>query len=146
MSPQQSFSRLASRESRPCRPCVLLVDDEQPLRAAMGRYFLRHGWDVCEAGDGASAQSLLDPKAGNTFDLVICDLRMPRYSGCDLYRWLVHHRPETVARLVFSTGDLQSPESATFLTEAQRPVLPKPFELDHLSEIVDEVSRSAHAA
>ena len=144
--PQHHCSRLADRDIRPGRPSVLLVDDEDSVRAAMRRYFVRQGWDVREAGDGASAQSLLDPKAANAFDLVICDLRMPQYSGCDLYRWVALHRPETAARFVFVSGDLQSPKSAAFLTEVQRPVLPKPFELDELTRIVDEVAGSARAA
>ena len=139
-------SRLVEREVRACRPCVLLVDDETSVRTALGRYFTRHGWDVREADDGAAAQRLLDPRAGHSFDLVICDLRMPRFSGYELYRWLARHRPDVVARLVFSSGDLHSPESVQFLSEARRPVLPKPFDLGQLSRIVDEVSGSAHAA
>ena len=127
-------------------PRVLLVDDEFSIRTAMRRYFSRRGWSVTEAPDGASAQRLLDPSAGNVFDVVICDLRMPRFSGSDLYRWLARNRPEAVERLVFSSGDVISPEAATFLGQAHRPVLPKPFDLGELGRIVDEVYRSAHAA
>ena len=134
------------RKSRSCRPCVLLVDDETAVRAALSRYFVRHGWDVREAVDGVAAQRLLDPAVGHSFDLVLCDLRMPRFSGCDLYRWILVHRPDIEARLVFSSGDLQSPESAAFLSEARRPILPKPFDLGELARIVSDVARSAHAA
>ena len=146
MSLLRSSSRLADRETRSCRPCVLLVDDESAVRMVMGRYFALHGWEVREADDGAAAQRLLDPQAGHWFDLVICDLRMPRFSGCDLFWWLAVHRPDAVARLVFSSGDLESPDSAKFLSEARRPVLPKPFDLGELTRIVDEISGSAHAA
>ena len=127
-------------------PSVLLVDDEISIRTAMRRYFARRGWKVSEAPDGATAQRLLEPSARNDFDVVICDLRMPFFSGTDLYRWLERHRPETVERLVFSSGDVGSPEVAVFLERAQRPVLPKPFDLGELGRIVDEVYRAAHAA
>jgi DNA-binding NtrC family response regulator len=127
-------------------PSVLLVDDESGVRGAMRRYFSRCGWNVCEAEDGATARGLLDPDVGHEFDLVICDLRMPHWSGSDLYRWLSNHRPDAVARLVVSSGDVESPESSAFLTEAQRPVLPKPFELKDLRRVVDEVLESAQAA
>ena len=122
------------------------MDDEISIRTAMRRYFARRGWKVSEAPDGATAQRLLDPSASNDFDVVLCDLRMPRFSGSDLYRWLGRHRPEMVDRLVFSSGDVRSPEAAIFLERAQRPVLPKPFDLGELGRIVDEVYRAAHAA
>jgi DNA-binding response OmpR family regulator len=138
--------RFVDRIAVSCPPSVLLVDDEVAVRAAMSRFFVRNGWTVYEASEGAAATCLLDPIAGNAFDLVICDLRMPNFSGSDLYRWLSNHRPDVVARLVFSSGDLQSPESMEFLREAERPVLPKPFDLGELRRIVDEVVRSAHAA
>jgi DNA-binding response OmpR family regulator len=127
-------------------PSVLLVDDEISIRTAMRRYFARRGWKVAEAPDGATAQRLLDPAARNDFDVVICDLRMPKFSGSDLYQWLERNRPEAVERLVFSSGDVASPEAAVFLKHAHRPVLPKPFDLKELGRIVDEVYRAAHAA
>ena len=121
--------RSSTRESVVGRPCVLIVDDEASVRHALARYFDRRGWDVCEADGGDSAQRLLEPNAGRSFDLAICDLHMPRFSGFRLYHWLTSDRPDMVARLVFSTGDADEPDTARFLREARRPVLPKPFEL-----------------
>ena len=127
-------------------PWVLLVDDEESVRAALRRFFSRRGWTVVEAADGESARSVLDPLSGRSFDLVICDLTMPRVSGRDLYRWLSRHRPDAIPRLVFSSGDVVSLDSSAFVVETGRPVLPKPFELSELSRIVEDVWRSAHAA
>lgn len=126
-------------------PTVLLVDDEVAVRAAMRRFLERRGWSVTEVGDGESARALLDPVAGHVFDVVICDLQMPRLSGADLYRWLSTTRPDAALRFVFSTGDVMSRESTEFLRAARRPVLPKPFDLDELQRIVDEVYSLAHA-
>jgi two-component system NtrC family sensor kinase len=127
-------------------PNVLVVDDEEAIRAALKRFFSRRGWIVVEAADGESARALLDPASGHAFELVICDLSMPRVSGRDLYRWLSRHRPDALPRLVFSSGDVISGDSSTFLVETGRPVLPKPFDLSELSRIVEDVWRSAHAA
>jgi CheY-like chemotaxis protein len=127
-------------------PSVLLVDDEVAVRCAMRRYFARNGWAVCEADDGAAARGFLDPTAGREFDLVICDLRMPNWSGSDMYRWLSNHRPDAIARLVFSSGDVESPDASAFLMAVQRPVLPKPFDLAQLRRVVHEVLESERAA
>jgi DNA-binding NarL/FixJ family response regulator len=125
---------------------VLLVDDEALVRTAMHRFLARRGWTVSEAVDGDCARTLLDPIAGIEFDLVICDLQMPRLSGREFYGWLARVRPDLASRLVFSSGDLLSPEFAAFLTETGRPVLPKPFDLSELARIVEEVYADAHAA
>ena len=125
---------------------VLLVDDEDAVRAALKRFFTRRGWTVVEAADGESAKALLDPVSGHRFDLLICDLAMPRVSGVELYRWLARFRRDALSRLVFSSGDVTSEEITSFLREAGRPILPKPFELAELARIVEDVTRAAHAA
>lgn len=125
---------------------VLLVDDEETICTALRRFFVRRGWEVAEATDGEAARRMLDPEAHQWFDLVIVDLRMPRVSGAELYEWLAVHRPAVIERLVFSSGDVLAPESADFLASAQRPVLPKPFELSELTRIVEQVCGVPHGA
>jgi two-component system NtrC family sensor kinase len=125
---------------------VLLIDDEVVIRRALARYFARQGWVVQEADDGDAARRALAESQGDELDLVICDLRMPQGSGEELYRWLQRHRPELAGRVVFSSGDVLAPEAATFLAEARRPVLPKPFELGDIARVVDEVRGSARAS
>ena len=141
----QRTERSSSRETSLERPCVLIVDDEISIRVAIGRYFARQGWDVREAPDGEAAQRLLEPNAGASFDVVICDLHMPRFSGFALYRWLAGARPDAAARVVFSSGDVESHDTAQFLQDARRPILPKPFDLRELGRVIDEV-RTARAA
>jgi len=128
------------------RPRALIVDDEDAVRSAMTRYLTRRGWDVTDAADGAAATELLAPNAKMAFDLVICDLRMPKFSGFALYEWLTHARPELLQRLVFSTGDTECVETAKFLAEVRRPVLGKPFELPELDRIIEAVQSRARAA
>jgi DNA-binding response OmpR family regulator len=138
--------RNASAGAPTGRPCVLLVDDESAIRMAMTRYFSRRGWDILEAADGDSARRLLEPNAGGSFDLVLCDLNMPHFSGRDLYRWLSTVRPDAAQRIVFASGDIDSAESRQFVLESRRPMLPKPFELAELDRIIDRLSPNAHAA
>ena len=127
-------------------PCVLLVDDESAVRMAMHRYLARRGWNVLEAADGETARAILEPAVGLELDLVICDLHMPRLSGRGLYEWLVRSRPDVALKVVFSTGGVPSLEVAEFLSEAGRPLLPKPFELSELARIVEQVRTPARAA
>jgi CheY-like chemotaxis protein len=127
-------------------PSVLIVDDESAVRMAMHRFLVRRGWNVVEAADGESARGILEPAAGLDFDLVICDLHMPRLSGRDFYEWLARARPDAALKLVFSSGDVPSSEFAEFLSATGRPLLPKPFELSELGRIVEQVGTPARAA
>ena len=123
------------------RPRVLLVDDERPIRLALGRYMRRNGWEVDEAEDGAVALGKLDASSVEGYDLVITDLRMPVLSGFEVHDWLAEHRPDLFARLVIATGDVASQPVREFLNRTPRPVLEKPFELSALEELVGKVRR-----
>ena len=119
-------------------PRVLLIDDERPIRKALSRYFTRRAWHVDEAEDGAAALELL---LGSTVDeppyeLVISDLRMPGISGVVLHDRLAAQRPALLDRLVFSTGDVVSPEAAEFVARTRCAVLEKPFELSDLDALI----------
>jgi CheY-like chemotaxis protein len=59
----------------------LLVDNEPGSRTIVAQFLREDGYQVDEADDGVSALQLLDRKK---FDLLICDLLMPRISGFDV--------------------------------------------------------------
>ncbi len=120
---------------------VLLVDDEPSIRLALRRFFAREGWEVEEADDGRAALDKLDVTPGSpiAFDLIICDLRMPGFSGIDLHEALSAARPELLERLVLATGDVVSPDAADFVRRTACPVLQKPFELAHLRALMHRI-------
>ena len=110
-------------------PRVLLVDDEPPVRRALGKCFARRDWEVEEADHGGPAlERLLDADAGAPFDLIISDLRMPGVSGVALHDRLASQRPELLDRLVIATGDVVSADAAAFVARTRCVVLEKPFE------------------
>jgi two-component system NtrC family sensor kinase len=121
-------------------PAILLVDDEDGLRRVVARYLRRCGYRVEEASSGRAAVTAI---GAGTFAAVVSDLRMPGFSGMDLFNWAQRERPELVPRFVFTSGDTLSGESGTFLARAGRPVLQKPFELAALREVLTEVSGTA---
>jgi DNA-binding NtrC family response regulator len=119
---------------------VLLVDDEDAIRSALRRYFARRGWIVDEAADGARAlERLLDGDDPVPYDAVISDMRMPHLNGEQLHDALERDRPQLLARCVFSTGDLSSPEAARFVQRTNCRVLEKPFELAKLADLVESL-------
>ena len=60
---------------------ILVVDDDQRLRALIQRYLSTHGFIVSTAADAESARQKL---ASFAYDLIVLDVMMPGTSGIDL--------------------------------------------------------------
>ena len=63
---------------------VLVVDDDDDIRAFLGSVLAKQSITVVTAGSGAEAMSVLGREA---FDVVLLDLRLPDASGLDVLRW-----------------------------------------------------------
>jgi CheY-like chemotaxis protein len=112
---------------------ILIVDDEPAIRGALANYFRREG-HVVEAV-GTAAEALARVKS-ERYDRLLVDLRMPDTPGDALYREIERRDPETAARVVFMSGDLESEAGGAFIRATGRPCISKPFEFDDLSTVV----------
>jgi CheY-like chemotaxis protein len=104
---------------------VLLIDDEAFIVAALKRLLGREH-DVTAVMSVPDAISLFD--AGNRFDVILCDLRMPRMSGIDFYEKLRTMAPEMTSRIVFCTGATFSSDTRRFFERVPNELLEKPFD------------------
>ena len=59
-------------------------------------------------------------------------------NGKELYQWLKEKHPELANRVIFTTGDVMGGDTQSFLEEAARPFLPKPFIPGELRAIIQE--------
>jgi two-component system response regulator HydG len=62
---------------------VLVIDDEEPNRAALDRLLSKEGYAVLQAGHGRDGLEML---RGEPVDVVLTDLKMPGMTGLDLLR------------------------------------------------------------
>ncbi len=83
---------LSQPQSRSMKQKVLLVDDQEELRALLSDSLQARGFDVIEAADGAALNSLL---TGPQPDAVLLDLKLPDADGLDLLSLLKRQWPET---------------------------------------------------
>jgi PAS domain S-box-containing protein len=116
---------------------TLIVEDEAALASAMAESFVDAGFLVDRAGDGEEALARLE---GGHYDLIICDLKMPRMDGMQFYRELAEHYPELTSRILFVTGDVIATDAERFLAESGCRWLPKPFRLNELLRVAREVA------
>jgi len=117
---------------------VLIVDDEDTIRRALSRFYSRLGWVATEADSGADALRKLVDEA-QEFEVVISDVKMPNVSGIELYDALHDLRPDILDRVVFCTGEMQSPAIAEFFARTGCRALLKPFDLKTLAALSDEI-------
>jgi signal transduction histidine kinase len=114
---------------------VLIIDDEPAIGGAI-RAGLRDEHDVVVVQRAADAFARFD--AGETFDLVLCDLVMPDVSGPQVYATIAERWPALTACLVFMTGGAFTSETEEFMEKAAAPIFTKPFRLDQLKQLVRE--------
>ena len=88
-------------------PRILLVDDEEGFRFAAGVALRRGGYRVEETADGrkALAKIVSARDAGDPFDLVVTDIRMPEMSGTELIDVLRESGDRTPVCAITCFGD-----------------------------------------
>ncbi len=114
---------------------LLIVDDEVGTTKALVRVFQRDGHTLDTASNGREA---LDKLRARSYDLILCDLRMPELDGPTLYRTLACEHPHLQQHFIFLTGDTMSPEAKTFLDECRAPYLAKPFRAADIRGLVQQ--------
>jgi PAS domain S-box-containing protein len=117
------------------RETVLLVEDEDAVRA-LARHVLRDlGYTVLEAPDGEEALRVAAAHAG-PIDLLATDVMMPRLGGRELAQRLLPQRPGT--RLLYMSGYANDPQLPSAAGRAAG-FLQKPFMPRDLAQKVREV-------
>jgi CheY-like chemotaxis protein len=114
---------------------ILVVEDEAALATAVADALKDAGYVVDRAGDGEQALARVQARH---YDLVICDLKMPRLDGKSFFRKLSDVAPPLARRVIFVTGDVAGTEAEKFLDESGCQWLAKPFRLADLLRAVKD--------
>ncbi|MCA1563714.1 MAG: response regulator [Acidobacteria bacterium] len=115
---------------------ALVVEDEAPLGAAVAVALVDAGFSVDRAGDGEEA---LERVAARAYDLIVCDLKMPRLDGTAFYRRILGTSPALARRIIFVTGDVAGTDAERFLEDTGCRWLAKPFRLGDLLRVARDV-------
>jgi DNA-binding NtrC family response regulator len=115
-------------------PKILVVDDELGVRRSLAIMLRRGGYEVTEAGSVAEAVGRLK---GESFNLVIGDLRMEPLNGVDLLTLARRYRPECRVMIVTAFG---SPEArAECLESGAVDFLEKPLDAGALQSRIQRL-------
>jgi two-component system, cell cycle sensor histidine kinase and response regulator CckA len=114
---------------------ILLVEDEEGLRALNARGLASRGYTVLEAGNGVEAIDILN-KSDKPVDLVVSDVVMPEMDGPTLARELRSRNPSL--KIIFVSGYAEDAFQKNLPEHGQFAFLPKPFTLKQLVAAVKE--------
>ncbi len=115
---------------------LLLVEDEDAVRAFSARALRNKGYEVLEANSGETALEILS-KQQAPIDLLVTDVVMPRLDGPSLVKEVRQTRPDL--KVIFISGYAEDSFRKRLDEDTGIHFLPKPFSLKQLAGKVKEV-------
>ncbi|KLU63648.1 sporulation initiation phosphotransferase F [Desulfosporosinus acididurans] len=115
------------------RRSLLIVDDSLGIRSLLKALFSSKGYIVHTSSTGLEALELAKKQLP---DLIISDIKMPGISGIELRERLLSANPDIKVILMSAYADQQEMEELARHYKIDY-VLDKPFDLEHLSVVVD---------
>ena len=115
---------------------VLLLEDRGDYRNILREYLLSCSYQVTSVPSGVEG---LREIMKRRFDLIICDMMMPKMGG-EMFYWAVTRvRPAARESFIFFTGHRNNPAIEFFFKRVKARVLFKPFKLATLDAAIQEI-------
>lgn len=118
------------------RKKILVVDDDLPLRGMLSSVLRRSGFQVLIAGDGSEAQRVV---ALHQPHVILLDLMMPGMNGWEFLQALRETGYIAQSPVIVLSAHLQK-DPQVLLQMGVKAILPKPFNLDELLELIRTVA------
>jgi DNA-binding NtrC family response regulator len=115
---------------------VLLLEDRADFREVLRDHLVFRSYQVTSVRSGVEG---LREIMNGSFDLIICDMMMPKVGG-EMFYWAVTRvRPAAARRFIFFTGHRNNPSIEFFFRRVKATVLIKPFKLTALDSAIEGV-------
>ncbi len=122
------------------RSRVLIIDDEATITNALRRH-LQADHDVTLQNDPLAALSML--REGARFDVILCDMMMPKMNGAQLHRALLAIDPAQARVMILMTGGSVPRDAIELLATGSVPNLNKPFDVEQLRALIRTLPTSS---
>ena len=116
---------------------ILLVEDEESIRFLLQTKLMKEGYNVTIAANGLHGVQVL--RSGKSFDLIICDLKMPGKDGIELF--LEMKKLQVNTPLVLLTGFPEKDKVLSAIKNGVRDVLLKPIPHQELMSKIESYLR-----
>lgn len=112
---------------------ILIVEDEANIRRVLRKVLADEDktLTISEAEDGVEAISVISK---SKFDLILCDIKMPKKDGIEVLTYAQEYTPETPVVMISGHGDLETAVNA--MRMGAYDYIAKPPDLNHLLQTV----------
>ena len=114
-------------------PRIVIAEDDDAMREFLSQALMREGYEVTAVANGADALCALQDEG--QYDLLLAEVKMPGVDGVSLARCVRRDKPGLP--IVFVTGYVGEVLQEVRDNSRYDEVLPKPFQLNELVEVVD---------
>jgi len=118
---------------------ILIVDDEQSMRELLSIMLRKEGYEVATAENGEVALKAIQ---NEIFDLMITDIKMPRFDGMALLKAVKETAPDTIVIMITAFGTAEGAEQARSLGAYD--YIGKPFNNDEIKLVIQNALEKRH--
>src|SRR6476469_8063114 len=108
-------------------PNILIIDDEKAIRKTLSEILSFEGYKIDEAGDGEEGLKKFKEK---TYDVVLCDIKMPKVDGLDFLQKAVEMNPDVPIIMISGHGNIET--SVEAVKKVAYDFIQKPPDLNRL--------------
>ena len=129
----EEFRKLKNKKEN---KCILIIEDDETMRAAMKRLFEGEGYNVKTAADGTQLSTVLDD---SPIDLIILDIGLPWINGYELAKLLKEHEELKEIPLIFVSGKTSELDVKRGFDVGADEYIKKPFDVEHMKKVVQQL-------
>jgi two-component system, OmpR family, aerobic respiration control protein ArcA len=119
---------------------ILVIDDDETMRAALKRIFETDGYRVITASDGTQLAGVLDD---NPIELIILDIGLPWINGFELAQMMKEHDDLKKIPLIFISARRADTDVRRGFEVGADDYIKKPFDIEQIRKTVETLMRLA---
>jgi len=141
--PQEEKVHEVTDDDLPTAPKkVLMLDDDVGLTVILREFLEANAFQVTVVATGVDGIKCV--MAGD-FDVILCDMMMPKMPGDMFYLAVERARPHLCKRFIFMTGHKGNPKIDNFIRQVKGLMLWKPFEMHTLLDAIHVILKKSHS-
>lgn len=135
------IDQLRKLKERKIQRTILIIEDDETIRAALKRVFEGDGYRVLAAADGTQLSNVLDDVP---VDLIMLDIGLPWINGFELAEMMKAHDDLSDIPLVFLSARTSDADVKRGFEVGADDYIKKPFDIDVVKRTVNTLIHLAH--
>jgi len=140
---QEKTHEVPEDEVPPDKRKILVLDDDKDFIIVLREFLMEQHFEVIAVENGVEGVKQV---MATDFDIILCDMAMPKLSGDMFYMAVERTKPHLCKRFIFMTGHSGDAKIGDFIRRVKGLMLWKPFELYMLNEAIRSVLKKSGAA